>query len=158
MSKKQRKRRSRSRRRVKSRRPVEGLLDGLAHCGEHGFPMVRIGPDYVCVAEYLDQIIGLQKVTGVSRDADGVIYLQFGPQRRLPLFCPCCGAATVTANLRGFERRWRGRRVESFITYQEHDEGRTWDVVGIIFSGWEPEEHRILAIGLKSVRRLEMTG
>lgn len=156
MSKKRRRRRGRPRKRARSRRAREGLRDGIARCGVHQFPMVRIGSDYVCVAEYLDAVIGLRRLTRVSQDADGVIYLQFGPGRRLPLFCPCCGEAVVVANLEGFEHWWRGRRVEEFITYQERDGNRRWDVIGIVFSGKEAEEERTMPIGLKSVRELEV--
>lgn len=157
MSKKQRRPRSPFGSRAKPRRPTEGLLDGIARCAEHKFPTARIGPDYVCTAEYLDQVTGLQQVTSVTQDTDGVIRVHFGPTRRLPLFCPCCDTATATANLSAFERRWRGRKVEGFTTYQDSAKGQTWDVIGIVFSGREPEEERTLAIGTKSVQRLEVT-
>lgn len=117
--------------------------------------MVRIGSDYVCTAEYLDEIIGLRQLTRVSQDADGVVYLEFGPKRRLPLFCPCCGEAAVVADLRAFEQSWRGRRVEGFIAHQERDGKLAWDVIEVVFSGEEPEEGRTLPIGIKSVQRLE---
>ncbi|MBS1253402.1 MAG: hypothetical protein MAG451_02451 [Anaerolineales bacterium] len=133
-----------------------GLLDRLLRCGEHQFPMVRIGLNYVCTAEYLDEVIGHRRLTEVSQDTDGVLYLQFGPERWLPLFCPCCGEASVTGDLDAFKQRWCGRRVEGFTTYQERAEGDTWDVIEIFFSGREPEEDRTLPIGIKSVQQLEI--
>jgi hypothetical protein len=89
---------------------MNGLLDGLARCGEHNCPMIRIGDDYCCVIGHTDDCIGMQRVTElVTPDSGtGSARLAFANGYILPLLCPCCGESLLITDAAAFNRIARG--------------------------------------------------
>ncbi len=80
------------RRNKKARPSTGGLLDGLAVCGDHGCPMITVGDAYYCLFEYVDEQIGLRRITDVRPGGgDAPATLVFENGKTLPLLCPHCG-------------------------------------------------------------------
>jgi hypothetical protein len=71
---------------------MAGLLEGLVFCANDGMPMLVIDGDYRCVAEYLDESIGVG-VAVVSDILTEPATLIFSNGCSLRLLCPCCGQA-----------------------------------------------------------------
>lgn len=81
-------------------------------CIRDEFPMVKIGNQKQCVAEYLDKHIGKKKIVDVVQQ-EAIIYYIFENGYELPLLCFCCATPLVEKNLDKLRRQMRGRRLES---------------------------------------------
>jgi hypothetical protein len=57
-------------------------------CEEHNCPMIFTGKDYVCVFEFVDEIIGCRKVTAFRVGKN--VSLILDSEIVLPLICPHC--------------------------------------------------------------------
>jgi hypothetical protein len=127
-------------------------------CEQDGFPLVEIGGDWYCSAEYTDGLVGGREITGLRED-DGYILLDFDNGGAIPLTCTCCGGQIHlrAVSLDTLERMLMGRRLEGF----QHGEyvGRgapaaRHPIFALIFSGDEDVAARTVQVHLESVRRL----
>lgn len=82
-------------------------------CFRDQFPMVKIGNQQQCVAEYLDHHLGQKKIVDVVQHQDTTYYV-FENQYELPLLCFCCGVPLQRSEaLEQLRREMCGRRLES---------------------------------------------
>ena len=81
-------------------------------CERDGFPLVKIGGRWECVAEYLDRCIDGQRIVDVIQ-RDETIYYVFESGHELPLLCFCCDTPLLVENPKTERRQIRGRWLES---------------------------------------------
>lgn len=81
-------------------------------CNRDEFPMVQIGGQQQCVAEYLDKHIGRKKIVDTI-EYDDIAYYVFENDYKLPLLCFCCAKPLVIDDIDKLRRDMRGRRLES---------------------------------------------
>lgn len=68
------------------------MLEGRLRCSEHDCPIIRVGDDYCCLFEYVDGLVGGQRVVQVLAGGDDTpLTLVFENGRAMPLYCPDCG-------------------------------------------------------------------
>ena len=79
-------------------------------CEKDGFPKVRIGGRWECVAEYLERCIGSQHVVDVVRRGDTVYYV-FENGHELPMLCFCCGEPLDFPDLEPARQDMSGRHL-----------------------------------------------
>lgn len=80
-------------------------------CERDGFPKVKIGGRWECVAEYLDRCIGQKRVVDLVQRGE-TVYHVFEDGHELPVLCFCCGKPLVFKNLDRARRDIVGRRLE----------------------------------------------
>ena len=68
---------------------LDDIFESVMVCKEHDCPRVYINGDYVCVIEYLDEIIGLERVSKVVENEN--VEVTLGLDATITLSCPCCG-------------------------------------------------------------------
>ena len=84
----------------------------LRTCERDGFPKVKIGANWECVAEYLDRCLGHRQVVDLVLRQD-TTYIVFENGHELPVLCADCGRPMSYGNLDRARRGIRGRRLES---------------------------------------------
>ena len=130
-------------------------------CERDGFPLIKIGEDVYCSVEYADGLIGGQKVIGVAGasvdDGPEAVELLFANGYRLPLTEPGSGEPQIArpGMLPHLRTLLTGRTLEGF----RHGEWVSQDVpperrpmFALLFSGEEPQEERLVKVGLESVK------
>lgn len=92
---------------------MAGIKNPYPLCDRDQFPMVTIGDQQQCVAEYLNTHIGQQKIVDVVQRQE-ITYYVFENRYQLPLLCFCCGVPLVmTKGLDQLRQDMCGRRLES---------------------------------------------
>ncbi len=94
------------------------MTTALAKCERDGFPILTINGKPHCLAEYVDQCIGGQKIADVIQRAETLYYV-FENRHEFPLLCYCCGEPLKCPDLAVERKRLRGRVLQAM----------TWDTV-----------------------------
>lgn len=126
-------------------RPASNQRGPLRTCERDGFPKVKIGGNWECVAEYLDRCLGHGQVVDLVL-RQNTTYIVFEDGHELPVLCADCGAPVSYENLDRARRGIRGRRLESMswrITTLE--DGREFAEFNLEFSkkGLLSRRHRV---------------
>jgi hypothetical protein len=127
---------------------VEGILDGILKCGKHDAPMILIKGSYICVLEYLDDLVGNLKVKTV-KGGD----LLFSNNVSIPLICPCCGEKDTA---KSFEDQIKGLYLVS-LGYQPKKDNFDEAILLYFSDNIENEPHPgdFIAIHMDSVRKIK---
>jgi len=139
--------------------PLLPFLRQAEVCERDGFPLVEINGDAFCSVEYVDGLIGGQKVLGISEADDGTIELLFASGQILPLTCPCCGGPLhlKPRTLPEMRALLIGRNVEGFRHGEWVGKGSPpvrHPVFAVQFSGTEERAERTIEVALASVQRI----
>ena len=74
--------------------------------------MVRVNGQKVCIAEYFNLCIGMQKVVDVIQEGRTIWYV-FQDSHAVPLLCACCGQPLGIQDIDPMRQDMTGRRLES---------------------------------------------
>lgn len=128
-------------------------------CERDGFPLVEIDGETYCSVEYVDGLIGGQKVLGIAEADDGTIELLFTSGYMLPLTCPCCGGVLhlKPRTLPEMRALLIGRTLEGFRHGEWVGKGTPpvrHPVFALQFSGTEDRKDRTVEVALESAQRM----
>jgi len=84
----------------------------LVECERDGFPILEINEQQHCLAEFVDNCIGGQKITDVVQ-RNGTLYYVFENRHEIPLLCYCCGHPLACPDLQAEKRHMRGRVLQA---------------------------------------------
>jgi len=95
----------------------------MSVCKRDGFPLVEIGGQLQCVAEFLNHCLGLEPIVDVAQ-RDKTLYYIFENGHELPLLCYCCNEPLACDNVSAEREKIRGLFLKSMIWDNEIVDGR----------------------------------
>ncbi len=123
-------------------------------CSEHNCPMIDVGGDcYACLFDYVNERVGMRRVTDVVNDADRA-RLIFENGVELPLICPCCDKAIHATGGESLLKEVNGFRLETL----EYAHGESQDKkkrYGLLLLGFtKNRKKKEIEVSLESAKQM----
>ena len=131
---------------------MSGLFNKLVWCSEHNCPMLDVGGDcYACLFDYVNERVGMRRVTDVVNDNDGATFI-FENGVELPLFCPCCDKAIHATGGAALLKEVNGLRLETLAYAEKSKDGRNYGALILGFT--KGRKKKEFELSLESARQM----
>jgi len=121
-------------------------------CSEHNCPMIDVGGDcYACLFDYVNERVGMRRVTDVVNDADGATLI-FENGVELPLICPCCDKAIHATGGESLLKEVNGFRLETLAYAEESKDEKNYGALILGFT--KGRKKKEIEVSLESAKQM----